>query len=413
MVELLSRDPSDAIERMKNLQSDNTASGWFKTACSLASNGKMVEAERAMKIALSIEDHYPIAWAILAAILLSLGRETEAEQSGKKAIEQCKKLKVSWPKLRSLIISGAIRRSQGLKNHKRVIIDTIPNNEWGNVLEVLSETSGHDIDYITTSEADLEKQDDTISEGEKSDSKSASEFISSHSKEPEDLAPSKRDQTRSETIQSPSTLRPRDTSSARTWFAAAESHLKKRNYDEAERALRKALEFNPQDYDGWFRLGSLLFKEKNYVEAEKALRMAVSQIPGKENVWYLFGVSLQKLERWEEAIVPLKNSIKFNEENEDYWMKLGLSQYHIGQYKEAARCFLRTLRIAPRHRDATFYLAQCMEIQGNKNHAFSLYNELLKSGETRPEVLEKMAKAFDRLGAADRAREARRRIAHY
>lgn len=395
---MLSGDPSVTIESLKNLQTDNTASGWLKTACYLASNGKIVEAERAIKIALQIEEQYPIGWTILAAILLSSGRETEAEQAGKKAIEQCKKLKMSWPKLRSLMISKAITKGTGWKSSRRVIIDAIPNNEWGNVLQLLSEASGQDIDDITTFETN-KKAEEHSQEGS---SIGTDDLVT---------ISSTREHAESEVPSAPSLSKPRDTSSARTWFSAAETHLRRKRYDEAEKALRKALEFDPQNGEGWFRLGALLFKQENYVEAERALRRAITQIPGNENAWYLFGVSLQKLQRWQEAIVPLKNAIKINEKNEDYWMNLGLSEYNIGQYKEAGKCFLKTLRISPGHRDATFYLAQCMEIQGNRDHAFSLYNQLLKLGEKRPEVLEKMARAFERLGAADRAREARRKAA--
>ena len=412
---MLSGDPSVTIESLKNLQTDNTASGWLKTACYLASNGKMVEAERAIKMALQIEDQYPIGWTILAAILLSSGRETDAEQAGKKAIEQCKNLRMSWPKLRSLIRSEAIKKGSEWKNPKRVVIDVIPNNEWGNVLQILSEISRQDIDDITTFEKEKDAEDhqeEELSTGsEDLKTKSIAEPKPEQSHKSSRITSSTRERAESNVSSMPSPSRPRDTSSARTWFSAAETHLRRRKYDEAERAFRKALEFDPLNGEGWFRLGALLFQQENYFEAEKALRRAITQIPGNENAWYLFGASLQKLQRWQEAIMPLKNAININDKNDDYWMKLGLSQYNVGQYKEAEKCFMKTLRITPSHRDATFYLAQCMEIQGNRDHAFTLYNQLLKVGEQRPEVLEKMAGAFERLGAADRAREARRKAA--
>ncbi|TFG34472.1 tetratricopeptide repeat protein [Candidatus Thorarchaeota archaeon] len=409
---MLRKDSSKSME-LSNLNNEDTASGWFKTACYLASRGKASEAEIAIEKALALEENYPIAWLILAAILISVGRETDAERAGKRAIEQCKKLKITWPKLRSLIISGAIRKGEDWKSPRRVVIEAALNNEWGNILSVIGEPHHQDIDEITTIEThdkqEYEIIDDDIADTELVDDVMMPEKKSIQPDKTGSIAPQKYIQEVSAKMEASQTSRPRDTSYARTWFTAAETHMRKRDYDEAERAYKKGLEFDPLSSEGWLKLGSLLILKRKYNEAEEVLRKATRQGPGNEKAWYLYGSCLQKLERWQDAIQPLKNAINFNENNEDYWMKLGLSQYNLGQYKEAAKCFLRTLKIFPNHHDAMFYLAQCMELRGNRNHAFSLYIQLLKSGEQRPEVLEKMAGAFDRLGAADKAREARRR----
>lgn len=411
---MLSKESSEFIDKLHNLQTDDTAQGWFKTACYLASSGKLLEAEKAIKIALGIEENYPIAWAILAAILLSSGRETDAEKAGKKAIEQCKKLRMTWPKLRSLIMSGAIRRGPDWKTPRRVIIDAAPNNEWGNVLSVLIDTSGQSVDDIITLEGETKKEieiaEDDTQDTELTDKTTPKTKEDLHTTSEAKTPPRKRSvaATISETH---SSAKQRDTASARTWFKAAENHLRRKDYIAAEKAFRRGLEFDPLSSEGWLRLGSLLVLKQKYTEAEKILEEATKQGPGNEQAWYLYGSCLQKLLKWQDAIMPFKNAINIDDNKADYWMKLGLSEYNIGQYNNAAKSFLRTLRITPNHRDATFYLAHCMELKGNRNHAFNLYNQLLKSGENRPEILEKMAGAFDRLGAADKAREARRKAA--
>ena len=82
--------------------------------------GKPNEAERALKIAVDMQEVYPLAWAILAALLLSQGRETDAEKAGKVALKQCKDLKMTWTKLRSIMHSHAIVKRQDWKNPGRI-----------------------------------------------------------------------------------------------------------------------------------------------------------------------------------------------------------------------------------------------------------------------------------------------------
>lgn len=411
-MQLLGKESSESIKRGSQ-NSDSIASEWFKTAYQLASRGKLSEAEVAIKKALSLEEHYAIAWIVLAAILLASGRETDAELAGKKALEHCRKLNITWPKLRSLILSGVIRKGADWKSPRRIIIEGIPNNEWGKVLSILNEENGGDFadltKYGTEENNEYKIVDEAITDIDVTEDKSIRNIESTQLDGSKRITSPKQKAIASTETPIPQTSSPRDTASARDWFRAAETHLRKKSYDEAERAFRKGLQFNPLSNEGWLRLGSLLILKQEYIEAEEALLKATRQDPGNDKAWYLYGLCLQELQKWKEAVVPLKNAININENQEEYWMKLGLSQYNLGEYKESSKCFLQTLRINPNHRDAMFHLAHCMELRGNRNHAFSLYNQLLKSGEQRPEVLDKMVKAFDRLGAPDRAREARRK----
>ncbi|MCK4566103.1 MAG: hypothetical protein KAU48_02230, partial [Candidatus Thorarchaeota archaeon] len=146
------RSASSKIDPTNLTPEDDSAKGWFKLACFLASKGKAAEAERALKIALDLQFEFPIAWAILSAVLLSKGSETNAEQAGKKAISQCTELKMTWPKMRTIIISNAIIRGASWKDPRRVVIEAVTSSEWGNLLSILSKASQQELDEITTFE---------------------------------------------------------------------------------------------------------------------------------------------------------------------------------------------------------------------------------------------------------------------
>lgn len=361
---------------------DDSAKGWFKLACFLASKGKAAEAERALKIALDLQDVFPIAWAILSAVLLSKSSETDAEQAGKEAISQCAGLKMTWPKMRTIIISNAIVRGASWKDPRRVVIEAITSSEWGKLLSTLSKASQQELDEITTFEEEPIKKKE-LSKFE--------QLLDDSSKEPSivDESPEQNDPL--------------------VWFLAADSFLKQGNLVEAEKAFRGGLQIDPLNGDAWLSVSSLLMGKHKYDEAIDALEIATKQMPTNSAAWYQLGYCFQKLNKWKQAIQPIRNAIKLEQNNPDYWMLLGLSEFHLDLFQESAKNLLRTLRISPNHKDALFYLAMCMERRGNRKHALSLYLKLLNLGRLPPGMFERMAGAFERLNRPSEARESRRR----
>ena len=350
---------------------DDSAKGWFKLACFLASKGKAAEAERALKIALDLQEVFPIAWAILSAVLLSKGSETVAEQAGKNAISQCAGLKMTWPKMRTIIISNAIIRGASWKDPRKVVIEAVTSSEWGNLLSILSKASQQELDEITSFEESPIKEEES----------SNLEPLVDESSEQDDPS---------------------------VWFLAAESFLKQGNLADAEKAFRGGLQIDPDNGDAWLSVSSLLMGKHKYDEALDALENATKQLPRKSAAWYQLAYCFQKLSKWKQAIQPIRNAINLERNNPDYWMLLGLSEFNLGKYQDSAKSLLRTLRISPDNKDALFYLAMCMERRGNRKHALSLYIKLLNLGNLPFGMLERMAGAFERLDRPGEARESRR-----
>ncbi len=375
------RSASSKIDPTNLTPEDDSAKGWFKLACFLASKGKAAEAERALKIALDLQFEFPIAWAILSAVLLSKGSETNAEQAGKKAISQCTELKMTWPKMRTIIISNAIIRGASWKDPRRVVIEAVTSSEWGNLLSILSKASQQELDEITTFEESPIKKEASSDFEQLLDDTSEEPSIVDESPEQDDPS---------------------------VWFLAAESFLKQGNLVDAEKAFRGGLRIDPNNGDAWFSVSSLLMGKHKYDEAIDALENATQQIPANSAAWYQLAYCFQKLNKWKQAIQPIRNAINLERNNPDYWMLLGLSEFHLGKYQDSAKSLLRTLRVSPNHKDALFYLAMCMERRGNRKHALSLYIKLLNLGRLPPGMFERMAGAFERLNRPSEARESRR-----
>jgi tetratricopeptide (TPR) repeat protein len=441
--------------------SENSKEGWFNLGCQLASKSQLIEAERAIKIALDINEVFPKAWAILSAIYLALGRETDAEKAGKMAISQCVELKMTWPKLRNVILSHGIKEGFNWKSPKRVLFDDEAISLWGDALVILGKTpiqetakqdrleekesieKNKDIEHDKTIERVIEK---THREREALPSISSRKVegltsIVSEKPQPEleeksqrtEAAQSKPKRQALPTFSSKSVVdvtksydeqpivvetKTKETSAvaetsntASSWFRTAELHLKKGNWEESEKAFKKGLALEPENSEAWTHVGDLLMKRGDYKDAEDALRVATKNSYKNVNAWYLLGVCLQQQNKWDEALIVLKTASNLDQNRDDIWLKQGESEFHTGQYQDAARSFLRTLRISPENRDAMFYLAMCMERRGNRQHALSLYIKLLNIGDLSADMLERIAGSFERLNRPMEAREARRRAA--
>jgi len=375
------RSAGSETDQSELIPEDDSAKGWFKLACFLASKGKAAEAERTLRIALDLQYVFPIAWAILSAVLLTKGSETDAEQAGKKAISQCSGLKMTWPKMRTIIIYKAIIKGASWKDPRKVIIETETSSAWGNLLSSLGKASQQELDEIATfEEAPIKKEESSKFE----------QLLDDSSEEPSivDESPEQDDPL--------------------VWFLAAESFLKQGNLVDAEKAFRGGLQIDPGKGDAWLSVSSLLMGKHKYDEAIDALENATKQMPTNSAAWYQLAYCFQKLNKWQQAIQPIRNAINHERNNPDYWMLLGLSEFHLGKYKDSAKSLLRTLRISPNHKDALFYLAMCMERRGNRKHALSLYIKLLNLESLPSGMLERMAGAFQRLDRPGEARESRR-----
>ena len=452
----ISRDESQGLT-----PSEDSFDGWFKLACQLASNSQLVEAERAMIIALDLNAVHPKAWAILSAIYLSLGRETDAEKAGKKAIAHCLELKTTWPKLRSIILSNGIKKGADWKSPRRVLLNSDAISTWRDTLAILGKTIAEETEKTLQQEKTESTKENEHIEPEKDEIQTKQEpfkeravlpLISSKKVEGltkleiEKLKPEIKEEARrieetpteskrqalptfsskkvvdvtekydeqkaaKETIVKDTPLVSRESESASSCFSSAAFHLSKGNWDEAEKAYVRGLALEPENSEAWIHLGSLLLKKNKFKEAENALRVATKHSSNNANAWYLLGVCLQKQENWNDALIVLRTAKNLNQTKADIWQALGESEFHMGQYQDAARSFLRTLRISPEHKDAMFYLALCMERRGNRQHALSLFIKLLNTGDLSASMLEKIAGAFERLNRPAEAREARRRAA--
>ncbi|MFW9788228.1 MAG: tetratricopeptide repeat protein [Candidatus Thorarchaeota archaeon] len=370
------------MERTELGPAEDTPTGWFQLGCALAKQGNQVEAERALKIAVDLQEKYPIAWTVLSAVLLSQARETDAEKAGKMALEQAEDLKITWPKLRSIILNHAILKGKDWKSPRRILCNSSDSTEWASILSQLSETNDE-----LSSEIDIkpEEVDDSLTAVkpiEEIDSEEMRAWGSDALKQTED-------------------------ENAQIWFGTARIHMVAGRFDQAEKAFMRGLKIDPDNGEALLGVGTLLMKRGLYNKAEGLLVRAVDLLQQSADARFQLALCLQAQERWDESKDLLKIASQKNPKDEEIWVKLGEADFFCSRYEDASRSFLRALRIIPSHQEALFYLGRCMEYRGNNSHAFRVYRKLLYLEPEDSEMLEEMSKSFHRLGEQNSANRAK------
>src|SRR5262245_5011761 len=124
-------------------------------------------------------------------------------------------------------------------------------------------------------------------------------------------------------------------------------HLKR--FDEAESAVRKAIELSPNKPAPWSGLGSVLCHLKRYEEAEAAFRKAIEVDPGSGWPWYNLGLMLQRdLKRYEDAEAAFRKAVELDPNEPLLWIVYGnLLAEPLKKYEDAEAVYRKAFEHNP------------------------------------------------------------------
>ena len=99
------------------------------------------------------------------------------------------------------------------------------------------------------------------------------------------------------------------------WIAKGNEAYQQRQYGEAAKLYRKALDQSPGNTTAAFNLGNAIYRSQQLDEAEKAFENAVKVSKGKQvraNAWYNKGVTLTNEKKLQESIDAYKEALRLN-----------------------------------------------------------------------------------------------------
>jgi len=192
-------------------------------------------------------------------------------------------------------------------------------------------------------------------------------------------------------------------------IALARAAMELGDADTAERALRRALEIQPEDADPWITLGVVYSYQGKDVEAERCFRKAVELRPGDCDFRFHLGSFLASLGRNEEASAEFAEAIRLRPGFVDALFRNGVMRAYLGDYAGAVDQWDRILSLVSDHRDATvklcWLLATCPDERfRNGDRALRLAQRLVRAGgDSDPRAVECHAAALSAVGKHDEA----------
>lgn len=196
-----------------------------------------------------------------------------------------------------------------------------------------------------------------------------------------------------------------------SWLMLGVDEEKKKNFAEAERAYRKALELNPKTENAWHRLGVVLMFSGRSQEAEKALRRALELKPDLAdamadlgNALQLRGEKIERKELLEKAfalspssplvaysvalmrqevrdyagmIAPLQTAARADPRNAQIWSWLGDALLRTGRPEEGYKALKTAQEIDPKNPTMLSVMAAYHGLRGQHAEALSFAEQSL------------------------------------
>ncbi|MGI8836492.1 MAG: tetratricopeptide repeat protein [Pyrinomonadaceae bacterium] len=111
-----------------------------------------------------------------------------------------------------------------------------------------------------------------------------------------------------------------------------------KQYEEADRAFKKAISLDPDDLCAYEQSGRMYYDEGKYQESIAAFNQA-SRLTPRATTYHFLGNAHVHLGEFNEAVHVYRQALQTNPDYEPAYCELGAAYYRLQRYKEAADCF--------------------------------------------------------------------------
>lgn len=166
---------------------------------------------------------------------------------------------------------------------------------------------------------------------------------------------------------------------AKREYLKAMSLLERNDVDGAVASLQKAVQIAPEFVEGWNHLGTIAYTTRNYADAEKYFRTALEHGPDAYSPTVNLGGALLSLGRIEESLDLNRRAVRMRPDDPLAQSQLGMSYYFLGRYDEAESSFKQAKALDPAHFTLPqLLLAAILERKGNFTGAIEELEDFLR-----------------------------------
>jgi len=158
--------------------------------------------------------------------------------------------------------------------------------------------------------------------------------------------------------------------SARAWFYYGGALEHRSRYEEAERAMLKALELRPEYSEPYLTLGTIAVRRGDYARGEDCLKKAISFGPLNAKAYTNLGTLYAMTRNYEEALKQFKTALGIRPQLVDVQLNLAQCYLDLGRPQDAEGIVLQVLKRHPE-------LARAQSL-------YARLQQLKKAGPSRP-----------------------------
>jgi tetratricopeptide (TPR) repeat protein len=134
------------------------------------------------------------------------------------------------------------------------------------------------------------------------------------------------------------------------WYGKGATLILLGRYEEALRAIDKALDINPRSEVAWVNKGNALTRLGRLIDALQCFNAAIKVDPRFEVAWNNKGNALARLGKFEEALPCYERALEIDPGYRGAWVNKGFVLTKMGRFDEAASCADQALRLDRRGR---------------------------------------------------------------
>ena len=144
-------------------------------------------------------------------------------------------------------------------------------------------------------------------------------------------------------------------------------------YRESEVAAKAVLADNPKDVNAGLLLARIAIHARAYKEAEKLLRKVVEYAPRFTLAWHELGAALREQHRDQEAAEAMEISLKMDPNDSTTHYQYGAALAMAGRTEESARAYQRSVELDPKQAGAHVGLGHVLKTLGDQAGGIAAY----------------------------------------
>jgi len=179
----------------------------------------------------------------------------------------------------------------------------------------------------------------------------------------------------------------KDEKSKDYWYKQGVNYFEIREYENAEKAVKKSLEIGTQKYNSFFLMGRILYELKRYEESLEHYKKATEEY-NKEHLRNTTKIhQMKSVRKFEEAVKYADKVYQEKELDEEFWYNKAMVLVKLNKFNEASKCLENSLEKNPDNMKILYELAKSEWLSGNMKNSLNTLERIFKINPSMKETL--------------------------